>query len=227
MSELGGLDIGAPGEGASSAPEQLSEEAKAKFAAAAAGLKAIQREEKKSKKRDDKVVQTIMKFLSDDSHAKFFVLISRLVARDCPSIFILSILSLIDQDSAAVVEDFAQEHSLALPKANEGQFPVLSSTSLDAPSQAELVLWVTRMQLVLSVQAKEVLRRLMLDEGSLDGTVLQLSTFTFQEFFKSKHEGKSPAFEQLYPVAGAILQSVFEPFMDQYYPPVAPQNSED
>ena len=213
--------MGAPGEGGSGVSEQISEEAKQRFAAAAAGLKAIQREEKKSKKRDDRVARTIIKFLSDDEHAKFFVLISRLVARDCPSIFILALLSLVDEDSKNVVQEFAEEHSLQLPAADGTSFPVLTSSALDPSSQAELVLWVTRMQMVLSVQAKEVLAKLMVDEGNLDGTVLQLATFTLQDFFKQKNDGRSPVFDQLYPVAGAILQTVFEPFMDQYDPPAA------
>src|SRR3989338_2538414 len=110
MSEFGGIDIGAPGEGIAGAtdraapekrrpapPEQLSEEAKQRFAAAAAAMAQIRREEKRSKKRDDQVARVILQFLAQDSNTHLFLLISRLVARDCPSIFILSIISLIDE----------------------------------------------------------------------------------------------------------------------------------
>lgn len=224
---MGGLDIGMPSEGGSSAPEQLSEQAKQQFAAAAAGLKALQREEKKSKKRDDRVAKTIMKFLSDEEHTRFFVLISRLVARDCPSVFILALLSLIDEESKTVVDEFAQEHALGIPQPEEASFPVLTTAAVDARGQQELVLWVTRMQLVLTVQAREVLSRLLVDEGNLDGTVLQLTTFTLQDFFLATHSGKSPPFETLHPVAGAILQTVFEPFMDEYEPPKTSTSNEE
>src|SRR3989344_383470 len=103
MSEFGGSEIFPPGEGGSSAPEALSEAAKQRFAAAGAALKTFQREEKKSKKRDSRVARTIIQFLNDDRYAHLFVLISRLVARDCPSIFILSLLSLLNEDSLKVV----------------------------------------------------------------------------------------------------------------------------
>lgn len=103
MSEFGGPDILGPSEGGSSAPEQLSEQAKQRFAAAAAAMQQIQREEKRSKKRDDQVAKAIVQFLGQDEHTHLFLLISRLVARDCPSIFILTILSLI-HDAAEQAE---------------------------------------------------------------------------------------------------------------------------
>src|SRR5438105_2028573 len=109
MSEFGGPEIGIPGEGGGSAPEQLSEEAKQRFAAAAAAMKVIQKEEKRSKKRDTRVARTIIQFLNDDRYAHLFVLISRLVARDCPSIFILAILSLINDDCLTVVHEYLEE----------------------------------------------------------------------------------------------------------------------
>src|SRR5687767_2547972 len=109
MSEMGGLEIGAPGEGQSGAPEQLSEQAKQRFAAAAAAMIQIQREEKKSKKRDSRVAKTILQFLQDDKYTHLFVFISRLVAPDFPSVFILAILSLVNEECRTVVKQYLQE----------------------------------------------------------------------------------------------------------------------
>jgi DNA-directed RNA polymerase beta' subunit len=109
MSETGNIDVGMPSEGGSGAPEQLSEAAKARFAAAGAAMAQIQREEKRSKKRDARVARAIIQFLNDDKYAHLFVLISRLVARDCPSVFILAVLSLINDESASVVQEYLQE----------------------------------------------------------------------------------------------------------------------
>ncbi|NOS68014.1 MAG: hypothetical protein HOO67_06685, partial [Candidatus Peribacteraceae bacterium] len=109
MSEMGGLEIGVPGEGGSGAPEALSEEAKQRFAASGAAMAQIQREEKRSKKRDTRVAKTILQFLQDDRYTHLFVLISRLVARDCPSVLILSILSLINEDCRTVVKEYLEE----------------------------------------------------------------------------------------------------------------------
>src|SRR3989338_5739484 len=98
-----------PDEGLTGVSEALSEEAKQKFAAAAAAMQQIKKEEKKSKKRDDQVARAIIQFLGNSNHTRFFVLISRLVARDCPSIFILAILSLINEECLATVREYLKE----------------------------------------------------------------------------------------------------------------------
>lgn len=214
MSETGNIDIGMPDEGSGKVSEQVSEQAKEQFAAAAAAMKALQRDEKRSKKRDDRIARTIIKFLNDEEHSKFFVLISRLVATNCPSIFIVALLSLIDEECRDVFADFMRENELSLPEHAHDQFPVLKTSSLDAASQDDLLLWVTRMQVALSVHPQEILSKLIVDGGSLDGTVLQLGTFVLQDFFKARHEGQAPEFDKLHLVTAGILQSVFEPFMD-------------
>lgn len=206
----------APGEGAGTAPEQLSEEAKARFAAAAAAMKAIQREEKRSKKRDTRVARTIIQFLNDDRYAHLFVLISRLVARDCPSVFILAILSLISEDCLTVVREYLQELGQKSEKETVSESMRLTrSDELEAAANSRVVEWVTRMQMVLSLETVPILTRLMLDERNIDGTVLQLTTFVLQSFYTSSEGGrKDIPFEKLHVLSASILQSVFEPFMD-------------
>ena len=216
MSETGGLDIGMPSEGASSAPEQLSEEAKARFAAAGAAMAAIRREEKRSKKRDSRVARTIIQFLNDDRYAHLFVLISRLVARDCPSIFILAILSLIHDECYAVVTEYLQEEGQKTSKETvEENLQLIPGGALDADANKMLVEWITRMQMVMSLDAQSILLKLMLDERNIDGTVLQLTTFVLQEFFRMDIGGRrNVPFEQLHGLAGSVLLTVFEPFLD-------------
>lgn len=216
MSEFGGPEIGAPGEGGGKAPEQLSEEAKQRFAAAAAAMMAIRREEKRSKKRDSRVARTIIQFLHDERYTHLFVLISRLVARDCPSIFILAILSLINDDCLSVVSEYLQEgaQTTALQTVQENM--QLTAGGMDASVNAVLVEWITRMQMVLSLETVPILNKLMVDEKNIDGTVLQLTTFVLQEFFHSSKGGsRKVGFEKLHPLTASILQTVFEPFMDK------------
>lgn len=217
MSEFGGPDILGPGEGGGSAPEQLSEEAKQRFAAAAAAMKAIQREEKRSKKRDARVARAIIQFLNDERYTHLFVLISRLVARDCPSIFILAILSLIDDDCRSVAEEYLEEMRVRPPEPPSVDMALTAGSELAASANRRLVEWITRMQIVLSLDAKAILGKLMLDERNIDGTVLQLTTFALQDFFLSEAGGrKQVPFEQLHPLTASILQTVFEPFLDAY-----------
>lgn len=212
MSELGGLDIGMPQEGQAGASEQLSEEAKQRFAAAAAAMQQIRREEKKSKKRDDQVARTIIKFLSNQDHTRLFVLISRLVARDCPSIFILSILSLIDTECQQTVEAYLQESVQESDRQQiDEKMALTKSGELDADANTALIQWITRMQTVVALEPERILMKLMIDDRNIDGTVLQLTTFVLQEFFQKR--GKDVAFEKAQPLAASILQSVFEPFV--------------
>ena len=212
MSDIGGPESFSPDEGVGGVSETLSEEAKQRFAAAAAAMQQIKKEEKKSKKRDDQVAQVIIQFLGDEGHSHLFVLISRLVARDCPSIFILSILSLIHEESLKTVQEYLEEtlqktaeqtvdESMALTKAGE----------LDAETNRTLVAWITRMQMVLSLSPEKILLRLMIDEKNIDGTVLQLTTFVLQEFFQNR--GRETPFEKIQPLTASILQTVLQPFM--------------
>ena len=212
MPDIGGPESFSPDEGVGGVSETLSEEAKQRFAAAAAAMQQIKKEEKKSKKRDDQVAQVIIQFLGDEGHSHLFVLISRLVARDCPSIFILSILSLIHEESLKTVQEYLEEtlqktaeqtvdESMALTKAGE----------LDAETNRTLVAWITRMQMVLSLSPEKILLRLMIDEKNIDGTVLQLTTFVLQEFFQNR--GRETPFEKIQPLTASILQTVLQPFM--------------
>ena len=212
MSEIGGLDIGIPDEGVGGAPEELSEEAKQRFAAAAAAMKQIRKEEKQSKKRDDQVARAIIQFLGHDKYSHLFLLISRLVARDCPSIFILSILSLIHEGSFNEVQEYLQEtvHKTASETVDEST-ALTSTGELDPVMNKSLVEWITRMQMVLAINPETILFKLMIDEKNIDGTVLQLTTFVVKDFFSENN--REVEFEKIQPLTASILQTVFEPFI--------------
>lgn len=212
MSEFGGIDVGAPDEGIAGAPEELSEDAKQRFAAAAAAMQQIRREEKQSKKRDDQVARTIIQFLGQDKYSHLFILISRLVARDCPSIFILAILSLIHEGCQKEVREYLKESVQKTAEETVDENTALTTTGeLDPQMNKALVAWITRMQLVLSLAPEKILLRLMLDERKIDGTVLQLATFVVKEFFLQ--HGKTVAFEKIQPLTASMLQATFEPFI--------------
>ena len=212
MSELGGMEGFSPEEGLAGAPEELSEEAKARFAAATAAIQQIRKEEKQSKKRDDQVARAIIQFLGDEKYAHLFVLISRLVGRDCPSIFILSILSLIHEGSRTEVQEYLKQtmQHTAIETVDENT-SLMKSGELDKATNRALVEWITRMQMVLSVHPEQILVKLMLDEKNIDGSVLQLTTFVLQEFFREQQ--KTLPFDKVQPLTANILQAVFEPYM--------------
>jgi len=217
MQNTGGLESFTPGEGAGSTSEGVSEEAKERFRQAAQQIKQILREEKRARRKDDRVAQTILQFLGEEKYAHLFQLIARLVARDCPSIFILAILSLIHRGSLEAVEEYIAEHSITLKEPSESA-SLLKRGNLPADVQKSILLWVSRLQLVMSIDAEKILIRLMVDENNIDGSVLQFATFVLVEYFESI---KRPIpYEELQPLTIKILQDVIAPHLsriEQYF----------
>lgn len=210
MDDFGGPESFTPSEGGSGAREQLSEQSKQRFAQAQAQLKALMKEEKKAKKRDDRVAQAIVQFLGDDRYAHLFQLIVKLAALDCPSIFILAILSLIHEGSKSTVEEYIAENQLKI-STPDTHSPSLQSEGLPADQRQTLLQWIARMELVVKIDTEAILKRLMTDEDNIDGTVLQISTFVLQDYFRSI--GRQIEYEELQPLTIKILQDVVEPHL--------------
>lgn len=217
MQDFGGLESFSPSEGGAATSEQLSEEAKQRFAQSQQQGKQIAKQEKKARKRDDRVADVIKHFLSDEKYSHFFQLISRLVARDCPSIFILAILSLIHQASLEAVEEFIAERKLLIEASIE-QAVQQSHKQLSPEARRAILLWTTRLELVLSTSTEKVLSKLMVDEGNMDGTVLQLTTFVLIDFFEGI--GREVSYDSMQPLTIKVLQDLLEPhmeFMEKYF----------
>ncbi len=211
MSEFAGPESWSPDEGTGKVSEKASEAAREQFRASQAQGQQMMREEKKAKRRDDGVAKIIRQFLSDERYAHLFQLISRLAARDCPSIFILALLSLIHQPSREAVEEYIRERNVIL------DLPASKSMTSDADhfsleTKGEILLWISRLSLVMSTDTERVLSKLMIDEDNIDGNVLQLATFVLVEFFVNI--GKAIPFQELQPLTIKILQDVIEPHME-------------
>ncbi len=214
MYAFAGPESAGPGEGGDgstgSVSEQLSEQAKEQFQQAAIQNKQLAKEEKKARKRDDRVAQTIRQFLGDDHYAHLFQLISRLAARDCPSVFILALLSLIHDGAREAVEEYIAERKIVLDLPASPSS--LKDDGLGVKTREELLLWISRLSLVMSTDTEHILSKLMVDENNIDGTVLQLATFVLVDFFG--HHKRPVPFDQLQPLTIKILQDVIEPHMD-------------
>jgi hypothetical protein len=212
MFDVGGSESFIPSEGDARSPEQIRE-AQQRFAGTSGALQQIARDEKKAKKRDDGVAAAILRFLTDQQKIHLATLISRLVARDCPSSFILAILSLINDECRKAAEDYLKEQ---LPEIEEKLLRetselVSQSGELDATENMRLASWVQLLELTLDADGGRIVTSLLIDRDNIDGTVLQLTTFVLQDHLQSI--GKETTFEQLQPIAGGILQSLFEPHM--------------
>jgi hypothetical protein len=215
MDEIGGLDSAAPDEGQGGGSEGLSEDKRAQFSGATQAIQQIRKEEKKAKKRDDGVAQVILQFLTDEQRTHLATLIARLVAINCPSQFILAVLSLINEQCASVVMEYLQEASPeAAAAVNAEAAAVIPSTQLDSTANKAMADWIARMDGVLMVDAANILNAIVVEGSNIDGTVLQLTTFVLQEFLEG--QGKSTPFEKLQPVSIGILQSVLAGHMQAH-----------
>ncbi|HLC75921.1 MAG TPA: hypothetical protein VJB82_02265 [Candidatus Peribacterales bacterium] len=221
MSDFGDFELGPPQEGGEAASEGLSEEAKQRFAAAAAAMQQLRRDEKRAKKKDDQVAKMIVQFLNDDRYAHLFKLIARLVARNCPSIFILGILSLIHEGCLSAVKEYFSEHTEKdAHETVDESMSLIEGKDLAAETHRDLVDWITRLQMILAHDAESILDSLLIDPSTrpadtgphLDGAVLQLTIFVLQEFFHTV-EKKDIPYEKAQPLTASILQVVFEPFL--------------
>ncbi len=215
MSEVGNFEAATPGEGGGSSSEHVSEQAKERFAQSQQQAKQQSKDEKKAKKRDDRVADTIRTFMSDPKYDHLYQLISRLVARDCPSIFILSLLSLIYTPALEAVKEFIAEKDVIIENPEEA---LTTSNGLPREVQMRIVEWTTRMELVMNIDAVRILSKLMIDEGNMDGSVLQLTTFILVDFFENI--GRDVSYEELQPLTIKILQDILEPHLEtmaQYF----------
>lgn len=211
MSELGGSESFAPGEDGGGVSEAAREQAAQRFAAGQQAAAAQQKDEKKAKKRDDGVAQMIVQFLSDLQRTHLATLIARLIARDCPSTFVLAILSLINDGCKTAVEDYLREKQIDPASTGIDRALIPTDGALTDVANEQLGTWIIRMDLTLQTDQDNVLKALIVDDQNIDGTVLQLTSFVLQEFLKI--HGKEVPFEQLQQLAARVLQTLFTPHM--------------
>ena len=213
MSELGGSESFTPGEEGSGVSEAAREQASQRFAASQQAAQQQQKDEKRAKKRDDGVAQVILQFLTDTQKTHLAILIARLVARDCPSPFILAVLSLINHRCAETVEEYLKEREIDIAGSSVDRSMIPSEHALSVEANERMARWLMRMDAVLQTDPDAILNALIVDEQNIDGTILQLTSFVLQTFLE-EHD-KKPEFEQIQQLSAGILQSIFTPHMHE------------
>ncbi len=195
--------------------EQVGERAGEQFAQSQAAAQQDRRDEQKARKRDDGIAQLIVQFLTDDQKAHFAVLIARLAARDCPSIFLLALLSLINDACRSAVEEALREHGMASDTGNNHAGLTLpANAALSPEANAALAGWIVRVERVMALHEETIIRALVVDDHTIDGTVLQLTTFVLRDFLAA--HGRSVAHEQLQALSAGLLQALFRPALQAW-----------
>jgi len=111
------------------------------------------------------------------------------------------------------VQEYFSEHEE--PNAHETvdeSIALIKGDALKAKSNRALIDWITRLQMILTHDAERILTSLLIDEKHLDGSVLQLTIFVLQEFYRVE-EKKDLPYEKAQPLTASILQVILEPFL--------------
>ena len=207
MSDFESFGSLAPDEGGGGGVEELSEEAKQRFAGAQAKTQAARKQEQKSRKRDGQVAGAIGKFMKDNTTSYLAVLLTRLIERDCPTEIILALLSLIDEESLQEINKFLHQEDSSTED-------ILTENFIEGIDNAALLDWIVRLQLVLSVEPEKTINRLMTDATSLDGTMLHATSYILKAFLQG--QGKAAEQDQLDHLTSTLLQVAFNPFIHHY-----------
>lgn len=209
MSELGGEILGHD-EG-SKAIEPLSEQARQRFSAAAAAQKQLRRDEKRAKKKDDELARVLLELLNDPKFINIFRPVSSLVARNCPSVYLLAVISLIhDRAREEVKQYFHEELQVETAEEVVAGIPLPEAASMNPEMRSELLSWITRLQMVIATDPLRIVGSFMVDADHMDGNMLTVGVFLLQEFF-SRHS-KTGEVEKLKPLVTSLLQLALEPF---------------
>ena len=74
------------------------EKFKERMAAAAAGLKALQKQEQKQRKKEDELIEILRKFIQTGTKSEIMLLVVRLLEQNVPAAFIVSLLLINNED---------------------------------------------------------------------------------------------------------------------------------
>ncbi len=145
-----------------------------------AAIKKIKKEEGKKKKQDNALAHIIVQFLSDERFTQFFLLISRIVAKNVPSDIILAVLSLIHQESAKAIE----EKKLTLPKED---FTKGQTSSFPPEIKAHISRWTQNIAAVMTAEPHKALETLVNHQSwEMDTHLPELAAAVLQQFFVFK-----------------------------------------
>jgi len=170
-----GEDVDGVSGGAEITSEQL-EKYRERAKKTAAQARQDRKQEKKKKRQEDVLSHIIIQFLKTPKYSGFFILISKSLAKNIPSDFLLALLSLIHKDSLAAVN--TKDIPKGLSKPQKSPFP---KEILNPMSH-----WTTLLSSVASSEPHKVLETILDNEWKVDENITQLMSLVIREFFVFK-----------------------------------------
>jgi len=201
------------------------EKFKDRVKAAAAQIKALQAGEQKQRKKEEKLIQILLKFVKTQTKRDIMLLIARLLELNVPPLFILSIVTLGNED---IIKDLDEQKLLKEggPQENEpglteqttenefsgGENHSLSFLGQDSTLPLKLKIEIDAWMKYIYNQAFEDPHRLIRTTFDSDGTMvlplIQLAAFILRDFLAKYNQ---PAeYEKLKEFSDFFLSGIME-----------------
>lgn len=147
----------------------------------------FQQEEGKVRGHDQKLAAILFRFLSQPQFTDLFLLVSRAVAQNLPSEFIIAILSLVDplaQKETAGFLAAAKGEKTALAIRRKADFE-----SISPQQKAAIDAWIAQMGQVALKTPQRVLSAAVISgpERMLNPSLIQLAAFILRNFLSGSH----------------------------------------
>ncbi len=171
-----------------------------------AAIKKIFQQEDKKRKQDFTLAHIIVQFLNDPRFTRFFVLISRIVAKNVPSDILLAILSLIHKESAKAIgeKQLVIQKTEMIPQSEE-LFP--------DRVKAEINRWTENIVAVAIAEPHKTLETILDHNWNIDENIIELSAAVLQQFFEIRQleippiENMRNFFHEFFPSLTSMLEN--------------------
>lgn len=173
---------------------------------AQAAIKQIKKEEQRKKQDDNLLADIVVRFLNEPKHARHFLLISRLVARNMPSDLVIAIIALIYSPAREHIENKFGEGNLKIEAPKGGNFSADAKIALNA--------WMNGMNSVAMAEPHMVLETGLDREKKIHFILVQFTTVCMQEFLESQQK-EDVNFENIQSFCGTFWQNLFTRIAEQ------------
>lgn len=211
MSEQGDFDImtgGAVKEGSDVSDEVFGEQ----MAQTQAALKQLWKEESKARAQDDQLSQILIQFLSQPQNTDLFLLMSRVIAQNIPSEFILAMVALIDATAGhhiAGLLEGAEAPSETLPPVTQVGMDEISETQKQVIDS-----WIQVLHAVASKTPQRMVETMLVRRPTpgISPSLIQLGAFVVRRYLSAR---VSIEFETLYAFMQTVFLKLFESLESQ------------
>lgn len=182
---------------------------KERMKAAAAQLRALQKQEQKQKKSEAELIKMLIKFIQTGKKKDVLLLVSRLLEMNVPASFIVSLLLISNRD-------MQEQLGLKLLPSGEMEKAVEEKTNLPdlyiggeiLPLRVKIAIvsWVSEIGKRVSDHPHRCIKTVLDPEGQVHLTAIQLGAFCLRDFLEA--EGAAHEYDQLKEFIHFILSDI-------------------